>query len=358
MPTGRCILCTGPRKLLKRLATDPDLSESTVADQVLDACTQLTASSSSGTAGSGLTFSQDFAEVLHRDELYPDVEIRLCRPLTDERISEDAARKPLRHARARAAIAFVPSACSCVMQARGAGVGGAPSEVLIKIASSSRRSRIGSEIECKVWPAAVMLSRWLWCHDYLVAGMSVLEIGAGVGVAGLAAARCGAAEVVLTDINRTALQLARANATKSASPNVSIRVCHLDWFAPPILDVVEQGSSNAAGDVATSDEQRLRSSFDVILAADVVNAEGLSPMVVRMIHLYLNDDGLFLMICPLAKHRFMVDELRALLLADSALEVHIASVPEWLWAGIDEADVVSYELFVVQKKLGAARGSE
>ena len=67
--------------------------------------------------------------------------------------------------------------------------------------------RAGAEIECKVWPAALLLARWLWCHPWLLEGRRVLELGAGVGTAGLAACLAGASRVVITDINATALGL-------------------------------------------------------------------------------------------------------------------------------------------------------
>ena len=60
-----------------------------------------------------------------------------------------------------------------------------------------------------MWPAALLLARWLWCHSWLLAGRRVLELGAGVGTAGLAAAVAGVRRVILTDINATALGLVR-----------------------------------------------------------------------------------------------------------------------------------------------------
>jgi predicted nicotinamide N-methyase len=50
------------------------------------------------------------------------------------------------------------------------------------------------------WPAAVVLARYLARHQAtLVAGAVCLELGAGTGLVGTAAALLGAARVVLTD---------------------------------------------------------------------------------------------------------------------------------------------------------------
>jgi len=63
-----------------------------------------------------------------------------------------------------------------------------------------------------VWPAASLLGRWIIDHPELVRGKSVLDIGCGGGVAGIAAAMAGAASVVCNDIDAASLALAEENA--------------------------------------------------------------------------------------------------------------------------------------------------
>lgn len=59
------------------------------------------------------------------------------------------------------------------------------------------------------------LAAFLGRHRYLVAGKRVLDLGAGTGVVGLAAAQCGAKDVVLTD--RHALEhLVRSNVERNS----------------------------------------------------------------------------------------------------------------------------------------------
>uniref|UniRef100_A0A9L0JEX5 Histone-arginine methyltransferase METTL23 n=1 Tax=Equus asinus TaxID=9793 RepID=A0A9L0JEX5_EQUAS len=49
-----------------------------------------------------------------------------------------------------------------------------------------------------VWPCAVVLAQYLWFHRGSLPGKAVLEIGGGVSLPGIMAAKCGA-EVILSD---------------------------------------------------------------------------------------------------------------------------------------------------------------
>ena len=94
----------------------------------------------------------------------------------------------------------------------------------------------------------------------------------------------------------------------------------------------------------------LRGRFELILAADVINGEGLSELVFEIVRRYLAPHGLFLMVCPKPLHRHTVERIKALLLGAADLSVEVAAVPEWLRYGIEEAepDVVQHELTLVQ----------
>ncbi len=74
-----------------------------------------------------------------------------------------------------------------------------------------------------IWPASVALGRHLLELD--IAGRKVIEVGAGVGLAGLAAARAGA-DVLVTDYEEAALGFASANAARNG---LTIRTALLDW---------------------------------------------------------------------------------------------------------------------------------
>lgn len=65
---------------------------------------------------------------------------------------------------------------------------------------------------CFCWASGLVLARWLADHPEWVAGKRVLDFGAGSGVAAIAAAKAGAAEVVACDLDPLALASCRANA--------------------------------------------------------------------------------------------------------------------------------------------------
>lgn len=65
----------------------------------------------------------------------------------------------------------------------------------------------------KIWPASVILGHLV--RHMPPAGRSVLEIGAGCGLAGLVAAALGFERVLITDINTDALLFARINILKN-----------------------------------------------------------------------------------------------------------------------------------------------
>ncbi|MBK3868551.1 methyltransferase [Pseudomonas stutzeri] len=65
---------------------------------------------------------------------------------------------------------------------------------------------------CFCWASGLALARWLAERPEWVSGKRVLDFGAGSGVAAIAAARAGAAEVVACDLDPLALAACRANA--------------------------------------------------------------------------------------------------------------------------------------------------
>jgi predicted nicotinamide N-methyase len=65
---------------------------------------------------------------------------------------------------------------------------------------------------CFCWASGLVLARWLAERPEWVRGKRVLDFGAGSGVAGIAAARAGALEVVACDLDPIALLACRANA--------------------------------------------------------------------------------------------------------------------------------------------------
>jgi len=64
-----------------------------------------------------------------------------------------------------------------------------------------------------VWAGGQALARYLLDHPETVAGRRVLDVATGSGVAAIAAARAGAAEVAVTDIDPAAVAAAHRNAS-------------------------------------------------------------------------------------------------------------------------------------------------
>lgn len=83
---------------------------------------------------------------------------------------------------------------------------------------------------CVAWPAGLGLARYL-SRRYL-AGTRVLEVGSGIGVAGLGAALAGG-DVLLTDNVPAALRLAAMNARRN---RLQVRVAAADWRAWPVRE--------------------------------------------------------------------------------------------------------------------------
>lgn len=329
----------GPRHLMKALG------RGLLSERAEEQTDELLAASDGGGLASQVAF-----DTVHHEQLYPDTFVDLTTTVGPQ-VPDEAERVPLHVMDGKAA--FAPAQCEVAYAVPQAD---APTkDAVLRLRSSSRRQRLGSEIECKVWPSAIILGRWLWRHPCLVHGRRVLELGCGVAACGLVAAKCGAQTVALTDINATALALARQNAEANGVDGNTV-VANLDWARPPIEAAAsEEGAppTPPSPPPPPPEEEEevdpvLRRQFDVLLAADVINDVGLSEMLFRVVELYLAPHGLFLMVCPKAQHRHCVDRIRALLLEAPLLHASVGDVPEWLRDGLEEAVVVHHELIVVQ----------
>ncbi|HEX6938625.1 MAG TPA: methyltransferase domain-containing protein, partial [Longimicrobiales bacterium] len=104
------------------------------------------------------------------------------------------------------------------------------------------------------WPGGAALARVLLDDPGRVAGLRVLDVGAGGGVASLAAARAGAAEVVANDQDPWALATARLAADRQ------------DLALTPLLaDLTEEPATVDA--------------FDVVLCGDLAYERRVAPRI-------------------------------------------------------------------------------
>ena len=93
-----------------------------------------------------------------------------------------------------------------------------------------RELALGRGVGAKLWRAASMLSDRLFEDPAFVQGQSVLELGAGVGLCGLLAAKLGARRVALTDFEPALLDsLALAARDNRAPGDAETRVARCDW---------------------------------------------------------------------------------------------------------------------------------
>lgn len=81
----------------------------------------------------------------------------------------------------------------------------------------------------KLWESAIVLAQFLAARQY-GEGTSLLELGAGLGAPGLAAAAAGCS-VTLTDYEELILDFERVSAAASGLDNVEFAM--LDWKNPP-----------------------------------------------------------------------------------------------------------------------------
>jgi predicted nicotinamide N-methyase len=115
-----------------------------------------------------------------------------------------------------------------------------------------------------LWPAAIAMARCVLSAGW-PAGLPTLEIGAGVGLVGLAAAAAGCA-VIVSDYRQTAVDLAVHNARRNGLDSVSGLL--LDWRSPPPLP-----------------------RFRRILACDVVYETGNHAPILDLLERVLTRDG-------------------------------------------------------------------
>lgn len=124
----------------------------------------------------------------------------------------------------------------------------------------------------RVWPAAYDTARFLERRG--VEGARVLELGAGLGLVGLATAVCNAEHVCLTDLgeNLPHLYAGAERVAMSAghldvgeAPTDQVRVCALDWCQVPAPGR-EWGESHAERKI----RKLLESPWDIVVASDCV----------------------------------------------------------------------------------------
>lgn len=114
-----------------------------------------------------------------------------------------------------------------------------PSSGLWRLAETDEQG-FGSPYWAYYWAGGLALARHLLDQPQTVAARRVLDLGAGSGIVGIAAAKAGAASVLAADVDRYAVESLKLNA---ATNGVAIEAIHGDLTAgpPPAVDVVAVG---------------------------------------------------------------------------------------------------------------------
>ena len=147
-----------------------------------------------------------------------------------------------------------------------------------------------------MWPSAVALSRWLVSNPQVIKDCSVLELGAGCGLSGLVAANLKPKSVILTDFNTTVLDNLRGNIVLN---NVdTARAMGLDFYQQ-CCGTASSGWIDICGEA--------HAPVNVIVAADIICQYEDSVAAAKTIHNALLPDGIAIVICADAKHRFGVE---------------------------------------------------
>jgi predicted nicotinamide N-methyase len=124
-------------------------------------------------------------------------------------------------------------------------------------------------------------------RPHSVQGLRVLELGCGLGLVGLAAARCGAASVLLTDHSDSSVRCAAANAALNGLEVIGqVRSASLDWNdfataegARKACEAAGLGVKVHAGGSEGGGEERWWP--DVIVCADCCYMDGMGPPLLR-----------------------------------------------------------------------------
>eukprot|EP00729_Bicosta_minor_P002117 gene2118-19677_t len=139
-------------------------------------------------------------------------------------------------------------------------------------------------------PSALRLSAMCISHSSIIREKQVLELGCGPGVPGMVCAKLGVGKVVLTDYVDGVLRNTQHNVEANACEGRAV-VAMLDWLHPEKAAAFGSGVATArrgdadsadGGGGVVADGLLQASSFDTVIAADVIYDEWHAEAVPRM----------------------------------------------------------------------------
>ena len=145
----------------------------------------------------------------------------------------------------------------------------------------------------RVWEGALVQMQWIFSNMNLLAGRSVLELGAGCGLLGLSIAKAGGPrEVVISDFDGhfvdestpslVSLLLENAEANLSSIGEVNLGIWNLDWDKPFEAKCCLDGRLTPTEGIGT---------FDVILGSELLYSVEGARQLVAVLPTLLADTG-------------------------------------------------------------------
>ena len=131
------------------------------------------------------------------------------------------------------------------------------------------------------WPGGQALARYVLDHPELVAGRSVLDLGAGSGLVSVAAVRAGATAVLASDVDPFALTAVAVNAERNDADGITV-VGDVLGGEPPDVAVI------LAGDVCYDREMTDR----VLPFLQAARDRGIEVLIGDPGRIYLPEDRL------------------------------------------------------------------
>eukprot|EP01044_Picomonas_judraskeda_P003484 COSAG03_NODE_287_length_9368_cov_412.210594_2_plen_934_part_00 len=244
---------------------------------------------------------------------------------------------------------------------RFAASGEAGGEATLALRQVPKPVDVHYDVGFLLWPNAILLSRFM-CGNFgdgvdvrrtLLPNARVLELGAGVGMVGLALARCACddkgmcaapAEVILTDHNLQVLQNLRYNISLNSPMSDDearhapiVRAGKLDFTAATAAAVLSRDSavvdSERQGGGWDGENGVHEAAADVVVGADIIASAEDARSVVGVLQLTLaKPHGVAFLALPHSDSRYGIDVLNGYL--DQVEELHYEMAPyERLAAG-------------------------
>ncbi|XP_055711536.1 protein-lysine N-methyltransferase EEF2KMT [Phlebotomus papatasi] len=125
----------------------------------------------------------------------------------------------------------------------------------------------------RTWPASIALCEWFTHNTNEFSGKTILELGAGVGMAGIVLAQIiKTSRIYLTDFHEKVLSILQENLNENPPENDNVvHVCQFDWFSEVDYEKLSKTCCP-----------------DIIYAADVIYDSDIFPALCQVLMRFIN----------------------------------------------------------------------